>query len=342
MRPAKPITGRVETPEGRPAAGVRGAGVLAHRQGRGLVRVRLLRPGQDGRPGPVPAADHHARPGGVLGPAQGLCPRAVRGPRGEAGRHGDDHPEEGRLRGRPGPGCPGQADRRRVRRDRAAARERAGSAGARPVFVSSVDPPGRRRPTPTGDSPSPRCPRGNTRSSPARPTTMATGRSNGPSRPLPEVFAPTKLTIKEGETPAPLEIRALPSVVIEGHWVDSKGQPKGGWSSLVGGKIDGSSWIAQAHPDAQGRFSVKVPHGLEDASLTIMTNEHASTRHRIGKGGPLVEGRAVQARHARPRRQGYRDRPVRRADHRHQRHHEGRPADQGFQGGRRVHRPRPE
>ncbi len=61
-------------------------------------------------------------------------------------------------------------------------------------------------------------------------------------RPLPEVFAPTKLTIKEGETPAPLEIRALPSVVIEGHWVDSKGQPKGGWSSCVFGKIDGSFW----------------------------------------------------------------------------------------------------
>ena len=85
-------------------------------------------------------------------------------------------------------------------------------------------------------------------------------------RPLPEVFAPTKLTIKEGETPAPLEIRALPSVVIEGRWVNSKGQPGGGWSPLVGGKIDGSSWIAQAHVDAQGRFSAKVPHGLEEAS----------------------------------------------------------------------------
>ena len=62
---------------------------------------------------------------------------------------------------------------------------------------------------------------------------MATGRSDWTRRPLPEVFAPTKLTIKEGETPAPLEIRALPSVVIEGHWVDSKGQPKGGLEQLA-------------------------------------------------------------------------------------------------------------
>jgi hypothetical protein len=82
----------------------------------------------------------------------------------------------------------------------------------------------------------------------------------------------------------------MPSVVIEGRWVNSKGQPGGGWSPLVGGKMDGSSWIAQAHVDAQGRFSAKVPHGLEKATLSILTNEHATTRYRIGKGGPLVEG----------------------------------------------------
>jgi len=111
---------------------------------------------------------------------------------------------------------------------------------------------------------------------------------------LPEVFATTKLTIKEGETAAPLEIRASPTVVIEGHWVDSKGQPKGGWSSFIGGKLDGSSWNTLAHPDPQGRFSVEVPHGLEDAQVDISTNEHATTRHRIGAGRPLVEGRTVR------------------------------------------------
>ena len=58
--------------------------------------------------------------------------------------------------------------------------------------------------------------------------------------------------------------------------------------------MDGSSWIAQTHPDPQGRFSLKVPHGLEEVQLNIITNEHASTRHRIGKDGPLVEGRTVK------------------------------------------------
>ena len=77
--------------------------------------------------------------------------------------------------------------------------------------------------------------------------------------------------------------------MIEGHWLDSKGQPKAGWTSLVGGRMDGSSWMGQAHADREGRFSVKVPHGLEQAHFSITTNEHAVTRHRIGKSGPLVE-----------------------------------------------------
>src|SRR5262249_26693739 len=63
-----------------------------------------------------------------------------------------------------------------------------------------------------------------------------------------------------------------------------------GFSPLISGKMDGSSWIAEAHVDPQGRFSVKVAHGLEDATLTIWTSEHASMRYRIGKDGRLVEG----------------------------------------------------
>ena len=77
LRPAKPITGRVETPDGEPAAGCR---VLAYSRtdkvGGGPVRVRLVRQGEDGRRRPVSAADHHARPGCVLGLAQGLTPRS--------------------------------------------------------------------------------------------------------------------------------------------------------------------------------------------------------------------------------------------------------------------------
>jgi hypothetical protein len=112
-------------------------------------------------------------------------------------------------------------------------------------------------------------------------------------RELPGVFRPTKLTIKEGEGPQPLEVRASPFVVIAGQWLDSKGQPKSGWGSFLFGRIDGDSWFEQTRPDAQGKFSLKVPHGLENVQLDISTNEHASARHRIGKDAPLKDGRRI-------------------------------------------------
>ncbi|MFO0951249.1 MAG: M56 family metallopeptidase, partial [Isosphaeraceae bacterium] len=113
-------------------------------------------------------------------------------------------------------------------------------------------------------------------------------------RPLPGVFAPKKLVIKDGETLDPLELRATPHVVIEGRWLDSKGQPKSGWSSSVFGRMEGGFWHDMAYPDSQGRFTLKVPHGLEQVELDIITNEHASSRHRVGKDGPLVEGRRLK------------------------------------------------
>ena len=120
-------------------------------------------------------------------------------------------------------------------------------------------------------------------------------RSSGRDRrELPAVFTPKKLTINEGVTPPPLEVRASPFVVIEGRWVDSKGQPKSGWQSSVFGRFDGGFWHAMTEPDAQGKFSLKVPHGLEQCELDISTNEHASARHRIGKDGSLTAGRRVK------------------------------------------------
>jgi beta-lactamase regulating signal transducer with metallopeptidase domain len=112
-------------------------------------------------------------------------------------------------------------------------------------------------------------------------------------RPLPGVFAPRKLTLKEGETPDPLEIRAAPHVVIEGGWFDSKGKPRGGWDVMILGKVDGQFWHVQGYPSVDGRFSAMVPHGLEHTQIDITTSEDASTRYRIGKNGKLCPDRHV-------------------------------------------------
>ena len=50
------------------------------------------------------------------------------------------------------------------------------------------------------------------------------------------MFTARKVTLKEGETPEPLEIRASPHVVIEAQWVDSKGKPTNGFAGHIFGR----------------------------------------------------------------------------------------------------------
>ena len=292
MRPARPITGQVETPEGEPAAGVvvlaysrtdkrtdkggqfeYGSFARAETDAQGRFRLPITTPGQ---------AAYWVLPKDYA-PELYVVPEGKRGDMGTitmmkgisvAGRVLD-------VQSKPIKGVFVEIERTGGKGPDLGAKNltfisnvlrRAAETDADGRFTFAPLPPGEYKVTPS-----------DTNYDGDRKTQWTT-------RPLPEVFAPTKLTIKQGETPAPLEIRPLPSVMIEGHWVDSKGQPKGGWSSFVYGRMDGSFWNTQAHPDPQGRFSVKVPHGLEQVQLDISTNEHASTRHRIGKSGPLVEG----------------------------------------------------
>jgi protocatechuate 3,4-dioxygenase beta subunit len=294
LRPARPITGRVETPEGEPAAGVvvlaysrtgkAGSGVFeygsfarAETDAQGRFRLPITTPGQAAY-WVLPkdyAVDLYVVPEGKRGDMGTIIlKRGVS----VAGRVLD-------AQGKPIKAVFVEIERQRGDGPDLQAHNL--------QFISNVirraaetDSDGRFTFDPL--------PPGEYSIAPSETNYDGDRKKQWTPRPLPEVFAPTKLTIKEGETPAPLEIRASPSVVIEGHWVDSKGQPKGGWSSFVFGRMDGSFWNAQAHPDTEGRFSLKVPHGLEQVQLDISTNEHATTRHRIGKDGPLVEGRTVK------------------------------------------------
>ena len=292
LRPAKPITGRVETPEGEPAKGVLvlaysrtdkggsfeyGSFARAETDAEGRFRLPITTPGQAAYwflPKDY-AVELYVVPDGKRGDMGTIT---LKKGVSVAGRVLD-------VQGKPIKGVFVEIERKRGNGPDLEAKNLG--------FISNVirraaetDSDGRFTFAPL--------PPGEYSVAPSETNYDGDRKVNREHRPLTEVFAAAKLTIKEGETPAPLEIRALPSVVIEGHWVDSKGQPKGGWSSFIFGQMDGSFWNTQAHPDPQGRFSVKVPHGLEQVQLDISTNEHATTRHRIGKDGPLVEGRHVK------------------------------------------------
>ncbi len=112
-------------------------------------------------------------------------------------------------------------------------------------------------------------------------------------RPLPAVFSPKKVALKEGETPEPLEIRASPHVVIEAQWVDGQGKPTTGFSNHIFGQIDGGHWFGEAKVDQSGKSVALVPHGLENVQLNTMTNEHHAIRWRKAKGEPLSRSRTI-------------------------------------------------
>ncbi|MGC8644286.1 MAG: carboxypeptidase regulatory-like domain-containing protein, partial [Isosphaeraceae bacterium] len=294
MRPAQPISGKVETPEGKPASGVE---ILAYSRTDKLAGGQFEY-GSFARTKTDAEGKFHLP---ITTPGQGvfwILPKAYApelrllgdGQRGEIGTFTlkNGVKVSGRVldvQGKPLAGLFIKADRERGsgpefealgRLIVADAIRRGAETDSQGRFTFDPLPPGNYRVMPED-------------------VNYSGDRSTGWTRhELPGVFAPKKLTIKEGETPEELEVRASPHVVIEGQWFDSKGQPKSGWGSHVFGKVDGSFWFAQTRPDIQGKFSLKVPHGLEEVQLDISTNEHASTRHRMSKGGPLIEGRTVK------------------------------------------------
>ena len=138
-----------------------------------------------------------------------------------------------------------------------------------------------------------------------------------PHRPLSCVFTPKELMLKAEGAIEPVELRAVPQVVIEGQFYDSKGKPCMGPPPALWGHINAEqrpneeqSWLetlaklwggdgnkrrnglskhfsSGGATDHNGRFIVRAPKGLNKAKLMLMVNEHGALRFRMAKDGPL-------------------------------------------------------
>jgi beta-lactamase regulating signal transducer with metallopeptidase domain/protocatechuate 3,4-dioxygenase beta subunit len=113
-------------------------------------------------------------------------------------------------------------------------------------------------------------------------------------RPLPAVFLRQHVTLKEGEQPEAIEVRAAPHVVIEAQYYDSKGKKTRGHAGHMFGRMNKSDfWFAQGKMDENGKMTLLAPHGLTDAKLSLSTNEHGALRWRRGPNGGLSAQREV-------------------------------------------------
>jgi beta-lactamase regulating signal transducer with metallopeptidase domain/protocatechuate 3,4-dioxygenase beta subunit len=111
--------------------------------------------------------------------------------------------------------------------------------------------------------------------------------------PVPAVFLGKKITLKNGEKPELLEVRAVPHVVIEAQYIDTKGKHTRGHECFIFGQLDGLNWFGQGKADADGHIVAQIPHGLENVQVDLMTNEHGVLRHRMKKDEPLSNKRKL-------------------------------------------------
>lgn len=104
---------------------------------------------------------------------------------------------------------------------------------------------------------------------------------------IPWVFLPMKVKLQEGIASAPIEVQASPHVIFNAQILDSKGAKTRGHEVHVFGRNDGQFWFGQGRPNSEGTISMRIPHGLQDVQLNLMTNEHGALRFRRGKGKEL-------------------------------------------------------
>ncbi len=87
-------------------------------------------------------------------------------------------------------------------------------------------------------------------------------------RPLPGVFVRKPLTLKAGEQPEPLEIRAVPHVVIEAQYYDSKGKTTRGHAGHLFGQMDKNNyWFGEGKMDGNGKMTLPRPARADGGPL---------------------------------------------------------------------------
>jgi hypothetical protein len=113
--------------------------------------------------------------------------------------------------------------------------------------------------------------------------TLVEGRK--PVAPL-DVFPQEAVSLKTGSAQS-VELRGMPSVVLEVQYVDSTGKPVAGYPLGVWGLIGNASFDTYERPNSSGRVVFRVPKGLERTTLQLPIVGQMVFRYRTSKNTPL-------------------------------------------------------
>ncbi len=127
------------------------------------------------------------------------------------------------------------------------------------------------------------------------PITDENGKDQWETVTLPGVFPTKRIEVKVFDQPQEFNIQGVPHVYVSGQFLNSKGEPTGGHMPTLFGKVNDDYMFFEAvKGDEKGQFSTMVPHGMQDARISFMTNEHSSLRIQIGDGDLMTDMRDIE------------------------------------------------
>ena len=121
------------------------------------------------------------------------------------------------------------------------------------------------------------------------------GRDN-PTAPIQGVYYAVRAKI-DGDTAKPFELKAVPTVKVVARCSSSDGRKASVGYVLLYGRtpgIDDVYWQTALTEGRDGRYEMLAPRGMQDAALSLVTNEHSSLRFRKSADAPLQSGRRLK------------------------------------------------
>ncbi len=107
------------------------------------------------------------------------------------------------------------------------------------------------------------------------PVELADVFPSGKKAELPALFVESRVNLKPGVVPEPLQIRAVLHVVVETQFLDAQGKPIAEQTlqgqilptSHIEGSLNKTRWYGYFKEAPGGKLTAIVPHGLQDAAL---------------------------------------------------------------------------